>query len=90
MFPLSWLALERLCLPGGQKNLSEHLALAFGVGLAHGVLLVGFLWDSFRIQALILVYRSLFQRRCLWLCEEHLKVQQNFLRLVIALPFECQ
>lgn len=41
-----------------KEAVSEHLAVAFEVGLARGVLLVGFLWDSFRIQALILVYHS--------------------------------
>lgn len=44
-----------------KESESEHLALTFEVGLARGVLLVRFLWDSFRIQALTWLYGSLFQ-----------------------------
>lgn len=49
-----------------KEAVSEHLALAFEVSLARGgLLLVGFLWDSFRIQAVTLVCPSLFQWCCL-------------------------
>lgn len=50
---------------------------------------VRFLWDSFRTQSLTLVYGSLFQSVTPWgISADHL--QQNFLRLVITLPSECQ
>lgn len=45
-----------------KESVSEHLALAFEVALARGVLLVGFLWDSFRIQPLTVLCLSLFQQ----------------------------
>lgn len=55
--------------------MSEHLALAFEVDLAGGGGVVGFPWDSFRIQALLpLVCRRFLQQGWLWLPEEHLKI----------------
>lgn len=60
---LSWLALEHLCLPGGQKkSVSEHLALSFwgwaGFWGVAGWISLGFL--------LTLVYHSLFPVRNIW------------------------
>lgn len=60
--PESHLALEPPHFaPEPKEAVSEHLALAFEFDLAHGVLVVGFLWDACSILALTLVYRSLFQ-----------------------------
>lgn len=68
--------LELQSLLEGQKKMSEHLALASEVDLSGGGEgVVGFLWDSFRIQALLPWVCCHFpQQGWLWLPEEHVKI----------------